>query len=393
MNRQKFKKICQLRALFFLTVSYLRQEYQMLKDQFTESLELYATTPECVPLWKIKGKTLTYENLLENVFILSVDLAKFFEIRHSHLTNQNIAKLQKDRHLTNHLPKIRQMIEVGKGAKRWQDVYVLTKHQTEILIMDFSGTKAREKKIAILKRLQAIETDVLHGNYDQARQKASTWDGVQLLSDLGFKPSLPNEMATKKDIATFLKIPESTLATFLAKHTDQIKATKLTKEQIRAIGKKANRLNAYSQDDVFKIAFWMDTEIGKQLKTKIFGDIGVCATPTVKDEVEWKIRLSEVFATLGFKYQHPIGKYTVDFFVEKLSLVLECDSDNHRSYNQKEEQERNEFITQHYALVRFNSKVSWETLVNGILRVKPKEVIKLYLPTANELSKKVEFLT
>jgi len=156
----------------------------------------------------------------------------------------------------------------------------------------------------------------------------------------------PLQMATKKDIAKFLNIPESTLTTFLAKHTDQIMPTRLSKEQIRAIGKKANRLNAYTQDDVFKLAFWMDTEISSQLKRKIFGDLGVYSTPIIREEIAWKEILSKVFAGLGFKYQHPIGKYVVDFFVEKLSLVLECDKDNHRYYDPKAEQERDQFIIQ-----------------------------------------------
>ncbi len=352
------------------------REIQMVADV----LEIYAITPEGLPLWKKKGIALTYENLLENIFVLSLDLANFFEIRHAHLTNQNIAKLQKEKHLIDHLPKIRQMIKVGKGANRWRDIYMLTKHQTEILIMDFSGTKARDKKIAVLKRLQAIEIDVLHGDYTQALQKASTWDGVQLITELGFTPSLPNQMATKKDIAKFLNIPESTLTTFLAKHTDQIIPTRLTRDQIRAVGKKANRLNAYTQDDVFKLAFWMETEIGSQLKKKIFGDIGVYSTPAIREETEWKAILSKVFAGLGFKYQYPIGNYVVDFFVEKLSLVLECDKDNHRYYNPQAEQARDHFIIQHHALIRFNSQIALETLVNGILRSKPCGIIKLYLP-------------
>ncbi len=348
-----------------------------------DAFELYMETPEGIPLWKTKGVTLTYENLLHNVFLFSCDLADYFGIRHRDLVGKNIAKLIKEKYLDDHARKISRMVDIGSSAERSQTIYVLTRHEAEFLIMDFSGPKARQKKLEILKRLQAIETDVLKGAFDQARQKAATWDGVQLLTDLGFTPSLPNQMATKKDIAHFLGIPESTLATFLAKHTDQITAIKLTKEQIRATGKKANRLNAYTQDDVFKIAFWMDTEIGKQLKIKVFGDIGVCATPAVKDEVEWKTSLSELFHLLGFKYQYPIGKYVVDFFVEKLGLVLECDRENHRYYDQKGEQERDAYITQFYTLIRFNSQISVATLANRIIRMHempPKAVIKLYIP-------------
>ena len=88
----------------------------------TTSLEIYTSTSEDFPFWKPKGVQLTYENLLENIFILSSDLADFFKIRHAHLTGQNIYKLQKEGHLSYHLPKFRRMIEVGKSAKRYQSV-------------------------------------------------------------------------------------------------------------------------------------------------------------------------------------------------------------------------------------------------------------------------------
>lgn len=354
----------------------------------TDILELYTTTPEGLPLWKTKGVELNFKNILTDVFVLSTDLAIYFGMYHFHL-KRNIYKLLKENYL-DHATKIGGMIQIGRSAQRLQIIYALTRQQTELLIMDFSGPKAREKKFSIVKRLHAIENDLTQGFYESALQKTASWDGVQLLTDLGFTPSLPNKMATKKDIATFLGVPESTLATFLSKHTDQIIPSKLTKEQIRAIGKKTNRLNAYSQDDVFKIAFWMDTKIGKQLKTKIFGDIGVCATPVVKDETEWKFSLSELFHLLGFKYQYHIGKYVVDFFVEKLGLVLECDRENHRYYNQKKEQERDAYITQFYTLIRFNSQISVETLANQIIRMTempPKAAIKLYIPPEKAKSK------
>ncbi|NUM37498.1 MAG: Rha family transcriptional regulator [Candidatus Brocadiae bacterium] len=149
-----------------------------MEKVLTKFLEIYTSTLEGFPLWKSKDLQLTYENLLDNVFILSSDLADFFNIRHAHLTGQNISKLQKEGHLVYHLPKFRRMIEVGKTAKRYQTVYALTRHQTEILIMDFAGPKAREKKITILKRLQSIEVDILKGDYLSARQKAQAWDEV-----------------------------------------------------------------------------------------------------------------------------------------------------------------------------------------------------------------------
>ncbi|NUM37312.1 MAG: Rha family transcriptional regulator, partial [Candidatus Brocadiae bacterium] len=168
-------------------------------------LELYKKTPEGLPLWKTKDIQLTYENLLENIFVLSNDLAIYFEIRHRDLIGRNFRKLKEEGYI-DHERKIALMVEIGSSTKRVQTIYAFTRHHTEYLIMDFSGPKARKKKLAILKRLHGIESDVLRGAYLEARQKAQTWDGVQLLKELGFKSSIPNNLATKKDIIKFLKI-------------------------------------------------------------------------------------------------------------------------------------------------------------------------------------------
>jgi phage regulator Rha-like protein len=122
----------------------------------TDVLEIYQRTPEGIRLWKMKDVTLTLENVLEKVFILSNELADYFRIRHSHLIHRNIEKLQKERQLPEHLHEIVQMFPVGNDAQVSRLVYMLTRHQTERLIMDFSGPRARQKKFAILNRLQAI---------------------------------------------------------------------------------------------------------------------------------------------------------------------------------------------------------------------------------------------
>ena len=362
-------------------IPYRKGKTMSTIPRISELLELYTTTPEGFYLWKSKDIELTYENLLDNVFIISSDLAAFFNIRHAHLTGQNIAKLQRERHLSDHLPKIRRMIEVGKTAKREQIVYALTRHQTEILIMDFVGPKAREKKIAILKRLQAIELDVLHGAYTEAREKAQSWDGVQMLKDLGFAGSINDgQIATKQDISVFLKIPESTLNNFLRKHRDEIKPTSLDIAAIRSIGSKANRMNGYHLEDTAKIAFSMDTEIGIELKKKLFGEVGVLANPYTKDEIQWRKVLAEIFKGFDLHYNHSIcdGRYKVDYYVSKMALILECNGISHKYYNRQEEEKRERAITKRYALVRFHPKVSLETLFNGILQAKVGTVVRLY---------------
>jgi len=95
-----------------------------------EILEPYAQTPEGLPLWKTKNLILNYKNILQNIFLLSTDIASYFKIRHNNLVNQNIHKLFDEGQLSYHLLKIKQMIEVGKTAQRYQTIYALTRHQT-----------------------------------------------------------------------------------------------------------------------------------------------------------------------------------------------------------------------------------------------------------------------
>ncbi len=348
-------------------------EYPLLDDV----LEIYNITKQGIKLWKTKETIITLENVLENIFILSNDLASYFEIRHNNLINQNIVKLQKEKFLPDHVRKIKHMVKIGSDACRPQTIYALTRIQTETVIMDFAGPKAREKKFMILQRLHLIEADVIRGAYEDAKSKALNWDGVSMLKEHGFKCSIEGDVATKKDIANFLKIPESTLSNFLRKY--KIKPTKIELEKIRNAGYKANRLNGYELDKVVKIAFWIDSPKGVNLKGKLLEKIGLTKLTQPRKEIEWREALSIVFKDFGFYTNYPIGKYRVDFFVEKLSLVLECDTEDHiYGYDKEKEKIRENVITKYYAMVRFNSYTPLEELVNGILKVKPNEVIKLY---------------
>ena len=203
-------------------------------------------------------------------------------------------------------------------------------------------------------------------------------DAVELVQEFGFTCSLPNCMATKQDIAGFLQIPESTLNSFLYKHKEEIKPTRLDTASIRSIGRKANRMNGYHIEEVAKIVLGMDTEVGIDIKKRIFGQLGALANFQIRDEIQWRKVLSEVFKGFDLRYNYPIGKYRVDFYVAKMGLVLECNGFSHRYYDPKEEAEREKTITEKYALVRFHPNVSLETLVNGILQAKAGSVIRLY---------------
>jgi hypothetical protein len=70
-------------------------------------------------------------------------------------------------------------------------------------------------------------------------------DAVELLREFGFTGSIENRLATKKDIATFLKIPTTTLDYFLSKHRDEIQPVSLDQAMRLAIGSKAKQLNGY----------------------------------------------------------------------------------------------------------------------------------------------------
>ncbi len=162
------------------------------------------------------------------------------------------------------------------------------------------------------------------------------------------------------------------------KHKNEIKPTRLDTATIRSIGRKASRMNGYPLDEVAKIAFGMDTEIGIELKKRMFGQIGTFANPHTKDEIQWRKVFAEVFKGFDLHCNYPIGKYRVDFYVAKMGLVLECNGFSHRYYNPQEEAKREKIITNRYALVRFHPHISLETLVNGILQAKAGKVIRLY---------------
>ncbi|KOR31758.1 hypothetical protein TI05_11580 [Achromatium sp. WMS3] len=321
---------------------------------------------------------LSHANILDNVFILSTDIASFFHMRHDNLT-RNIYKLQDEELLPKRLLNFEEPFESGNRARRTHTVYALTRHQTYHLIMDFSGTKARSKKHAIVARLESIETYLLQGEYLQARNKASTWDGVQLLKDLGFSASVNNEIATKKDIATFLKVPETTLGSFLHKHKNEIQCIRLDLPTIRSIGSKANHMNGYPLEEVTKIVLGMNTEIGIDFKNKFFGKVGAAfVKPQTTDEVQWRKILSKIFRRFSLYFNYLVGKYRVDFFIAELNLVLECNGFSHKYYNPEEEAQREQAITKQHALVRFAPEISLETLINGILQAKVGTVIRLH---------------
>ena len=205
-------------------------------------------------------------------------------------------------------------------------------------------------------------------------------DAIDLLHQFGFHCSTNKDIATKKDIVNFLQVPMGTLNSFLYKHNKEIHPVKLDSDTIQQMGSKAKRLNGYHISDVAKIAFGMDTAKGIELKEQMFGEMAPTMKITAKDEIQWRKILAEVFSGFDLRFNHSIDHYRirVDFFIADLLLCLECNGYCHRSYDENEELRREKIITQKYALLRFHHKISLQTLFNGILHIKPKQVIRLY---------------
>ena len=203
---------------------------------------------------------------------------------------------------------------------------------------------------------------------------------VELLKASGFIFSVPNEIATKKDLADGLKIPKTKLKSFLQNPQNDIVPVKLERATIRALGSKAPCMNGYNSEDVGKIALNINSEIGTKLKQQVFGDVGAFAKLATKGEIEWFKPLIKVFAGFTLYHNRQVGKYRVDFLVDELKLGLECNGyDNHASYDQDAEEKREEFVvSQEYGLVRFHHRVDWEDLANGILHAKVGTILKRY---------------
>ncbi len=199
------------------------------------------------------------------------------------------------------------------------------------------------------------------------------------IKELGLTCSIDGKIAIKQDITKFCGVSIGVLNGYLNKHKHDIEAIKLSRPTILEAGFNAPRMNGYCLEDVAKIVLNMKSQVGKELKQQVFGEIISFAKPETKGEIEWQKILTKVFAGFSFHHNYPVGKYRADFLIKELGLALECNGfDNHATYDQKKEAEREQFVNQRYSLVRFNHLINWEALANGILRAKVGEVIKLY---------------
>jgi len=201
---------------------------------------------------------------------------------------------------------------------------------------------------------------------------------IILMKQFGLKTSFPEEaLYTKKDIITFLEKPLGTVSSYIRKHN--IPHEKIDYQTIKTNGGKANRMNGYNLEAVSKIVLGMDSVVGIELKKQIFGNVGTLVKADTKGEIEWQQVLAQVFEGFGFHHNYTFGSYRVDFFIQDLNLILECNGyDNHRNYNQQEELQREKLLKQNYSIIRFHHKITPEQLFNGILKTKMGKVVKLY---------------
>ncbi|HXB12797.1 MAG TPA: endonuclease domain-containing protein [Bacteroidia bacterium] len=76
-----------------------------------------------------------------------------------------------------------------------------------------------------------------------------------------------------------------------------------------------------------------------------------------------KLGMSQLYG-LCFKSQHPIGKFIVDFYCPKLSLVIEIDGDIHAEVDiaERDEERENELKNYGLKILRFSN----EEVLNNI---------------------------
>lgn len=300
--------------------------------------------------------------------------------------------VSKDKTVLTHTVQVIARNSPHKG----RNITVFTVQAIETLICVYASAVAnsalRQNQLHIGRRCIALMKALMHTVLEVAIKEAcglrpqiqktmqkNFVDAVAIIQENGFVGSVQGNLATKKDIATFLQVPISTVASFLRKYKDRIAAIPLSKQQISSVSSRASRMFAYQLEDVAKIVFAMDTAKGLELKRQAFGEIGAFASFQSKEETQWRELLESMLAGFDLHTNYQIGKYRVDFYAEKLNLVLECNGYAHRYYDPVKEAQREQYILEKgFALVRFHHQVKPDVLVNGILHAKPGQSIHLY---------------
>ena len=128
----------QLLDIYLLKSMDLKEKELIL---VSDALEICYVEDGGIELWKIKGIELDSRNFLQNVFILSSDLATHLQKRHDHLLKKNIVKLQQEKYLPEQLPSFVQMVEIGSSARKPITVYGLNRLHTPLYSCQHSKCK------------------------------------------------------------------------------------------------------------------------------------------------------------------------------------------------------------------------------------------------------------
>jgi very-short-patch-repair endonuclease len=81
----------------------------------------------------------------------------------------------------------------------------------------------------------------------------------------------------------------------------------------------------------------MDTAVGIEIKKSMFGDVARFVNLQPKKETQWLNAFCRAFDGLGLCHNYQLDQYRVDFFVQDLMLVLECNGYGHRYYDAEQE--------------------------------------------------------
>jgi very-short-patch-repair endonuclease len=102
-------------------------------------------------------------------------------------------------------------------------------------------------------------------------------------------------------------------------------------------------------------------------------------TPTTAEAMLWKQLRAHRFANIGFRRQHPIGPYIVDFCAPRLKLVIEADGGQH-SENQEYDNTRTDYLINHgYFVMRFWNNEILENL-DGVLQAVMERIMNPWAP-------------
>ena len=106
---------------------------------------------------------------------------------------------------------------------------------------------------------------------------------ILIMKEHGLTCSIDGKIAVKKNITKFCGVSTGVLNGYLNQH--DIEAIKLSRPTILEAGFNATRMNGYYLEDVAKIVLNMNSQVGKELKQQVFGEVISLAKSETKGEV------------------------------------------------------------------------------------------------------------